>query len=112
MTKVTCPVCKSLVERGAVLGEFQPVEYDERGLPWACAMAEGFGLPIWDGFGVKLTLNGELVKHPVAYDRRAGVVWTYQTDSKGRVLLSDRTDGIFHYDRHEGEVAVDWQDRN
>lgn len=108
MTNITCPVCKSLVERSAVLGEFQPVEYDERGLPWACALSEGFGLPIWQSIGVAVKVNGKLVEHAVAYDRRAGVVWAYQADSKGRVLISDLKDDIFSYERHEGEVTVDW----
>ncbi len=111
VTKVTCPVCKSLVERGAVLGEFQPVELDEHGLPWACAGREGFGLPIWDAFGLKITLNGELVKHPIAFDRRAGVVWTLQCNGKGQPITPIQTDGIQHVNRHEGEVAVDWQER-
>lgn len=105
--KITCPVCKSLVERGAVLGEFQPVEYDERGLPWACSLREGFGLPIWESIGIAVTLNGQPLDHTIAYDRRAGIVWTLKCNSKGQPLLAG-DHGIQHVDRHEGEVAVDW----
>ncbi len=128
MIQITCPVCKSLVERGAVLGEFQPVELDERGLPWACASREGFGLPIWDGFGVALLLDGAPVEHPIAYDRREGVVWVQRFSSPAAArrqfvtmpplepsqnyesVSFGRADPEPVIERREGVVTVEWQE--
>lgn len=113
MTKVTCPVCKSSVDRGAVLGEFQPVEFDEHGLPWACAVQEGFGLPIWaTPGGLTVLLNGQPVNLPVAFDRRAGLVWCiYEGPNQAARRRWAKASGDFSvvFDRLEGEVTVRWK---
>lgn len=46
MTKVTCPVCKSSVDRLPIMGGMLPPEFDDLGVPIACAATSGFGLPI------------------------------------------------------------------
>lgn len=59
MTKVTCPVCKSTVDRLPVLGEMLPPELD--------------GVP---------------VKRCVAFDRHAGAIWHYPESPDGKLIMA------------------------
>jgi len=104
MTKVTCPVCKSTVDRLPIMGEMLPPELDERGIPWACAVSEGFGLPVVQPGRWAITVDGVPVDACVAFDRRAGAAWHYPKGPDGRLI---RAGDEFYVERLNGVVTVE-----
>lgn len=103
MTKVTCPVCKSSVERDDIVGEYRPIELDEFGVPYACAVHDGYGLPVVTDGRWNVELDGKPVERCVAYDRHAGKVWFYAAYPDGSPVIQD--DG-FVVEQACGEVTV------
>lgn len=106
---VTCPTCKSHVERGRIVGECQPVELDEDDIPYAAAISEGYGLPIYQVLGSTIKCDGEVIKRCVAYDRRAGIVWFHACKSDGQPIIQDEEIVV---DQRRGKVTVEWADRD
>lgn len=103
MTKVTCPVCKSSVDRLSILGEMLPAELDDLGIPYACSVSEGFGLPIVPPGNWAVELDGVPVKNCVAFDRYAGAVWHYPKGPDGKLIMLGEE---FFVEKLEGAVTV------
>lgn len=108
MTKVTCPVCKSSVDRLPILGEMLPPELDDQGVPYACSVHEGFGLPIVQPGSWAVAVDGVPLKRCVAFDRRAGVAWHYPEGPDGKLIMAGDE---LYVERLEGIVAVHPLDR-
>lgn len=103
MTKVTCPVCKSTVDRLPIMAEMLPPELDEHGIPFACSVHEGFGLPVVQPGDWAVELDGVALKRCVAFDRNAGAAWHYAEDRDGKLIMAD---GEPYVERLEGVVTV------
>jgi hypothetical protein len=103
MTKVTCPVCKSSVDRLPILGEMLPPELDDLGVPYACSVHEGFGLPIVQPGNWAVELDGVPVKRCVAFDRHAGAIWHYPEGPDGKLIMAGEE---LYVEKLEGVVTV------
>lgn len=102
-TKVTCPLCKSLVDPHGDLAEHLPPDFDGLGVPFACSVHEGFGLPVVTPGEWQASLNGVPVAHCVAFDRRKGELWHYATGADGNFL---RVGDSLHVEKRTGLVTV------
>lgn len=101
--EVTCPVCKSRVARLPIMGEMLPPEFDDLGVPIACAVSSGFGVPVVQPGSWAVAVDGVPLKRCVAYDRRAGAAWHFAEGPDGNLIVID---GEAYVERIDGIVTV------
>lgn len=101
--EVTCPVCKSKVARLPIMGEMVPPEFDDLGVPIACAVSSGFGVPVVQPGSWAVAVDGVPLKRCVAFDRRAGAAWHFAEGPDGNVIVID---GEAYVERIDGIVTV------
>lgn len=80
-----CPLCG-----GPITAEQKPIERDVDGIPFAAAGAPGYGVP-WappHTLCYKVLVNGKILDHVIAFDRRRGTAWHYPSDKAGRIVLT------------------------
>lgn len=99
---VKCACCGSEVpaERG-------PVEIAPDGLPVAASIRKGLGLPVMDlrgGGRFCVMLDGAKVDQAVAFDRRNGIVWRFQTNGTGSRIIRE---GECQLEKLAGAVTIE-----
>jgi len=84
---VKCACCGSQVP-----AEQGPIEIAPDGLPIAASVREGLGLPLLDlrsAGTFRVMIDGVKVDRAVAFDRRSGTVWRFQTTGTGSLMIRD-----------------------
>jgi hypothetical protein len=101
--KAEHPVTARCAKCGQLVGaEQSPVQIAAAGLPQACAIIEGLGVPLVDLGSlpmVRVMCDGTEVDRCVGFDRPNGVAWRYQTDGgailrRGDEFLIEKVQGV------------------
>ena len=103
MSDANCPLCNQPLTSAAALRELQPPRLDASGVPWACSVLPGLGLPVVQPGRWSVMLDGMPVKRCVAFNRDAGMIWHYPEGPDGQPM---RNGDRLHIERLSGRVTV------